>query len=477
MNTAQYLPIVILEQFYLRCLAHASYLIGDASSRTAIIVDPQRDVDRYVDRARELGLQIRGVFLTHFHADFLAGHLELRDRTGATIYLGAKARAEYTFVPMGDSDVLPMGNVRLQILETPGHTIESISILVFDVEKDSERPYAVLTGDTLFVGDVGRPDLRAASGWAPLVRARRLYHSIHDKLLTLPDATLIYPAHGAGSLCGRHLSPERVSTIGNQRRVNYALRGIDEETFVRLVTVDQPDAPNYFEYDAALNTREHPTLDTALKRELKPLTPESVLALQNAGTQVLDTREPSEFAQAHLRDSINIGLGGHFATWAGTVLDRKRPIVIVAEPTREEEAALRLGRIGFDVVVGYLDGGIHALENHDDLIQQTRRVSPEEAEGRLATSKPPLVLDVRTSGEWAATRIDASVNIPLSKLIERAADVPRDREILVLCEGGYRSSIAASLLQQRNFRDLIELAGGMAAWEAARMPVESSPHS
>lgn len=468
---------MVLEQFYLRCLAHASYLVGDSSSRAAVIVDPQRDIDLYVNRAAELGLQIRGVFLTHFHADFLAGHLELRDRTGATIYIGTRARAEYQFIPMADGDVLPMGRVRLQILETPGHTIESISILVFDLDRDSEHPYAVLTGDTLFVGDVGRPDLRAASGWAPSVLARMLYHSLHDTLLTLPDATLIYPAHGAGSLCGRTLSPERVSTLGDQRRLNYALRAMDEDAFVRLVTADQPEAPDYFEYDAVLNTREHPTLDAALKRELKPLTPEALLALQNAGAQVLDTREPSEFAQAHMRDSINIGLGGHFATWAGTILDRQRPMVIIAEPAREAEAAMRLGRIGFDVVVGYLEGGIHALEDRDDLIQQTRRVSAQEADAFLADSPPPLVLDVRTRTEWETTRIDGSVNIPLNHLIERVADVPRDRPLLVLCEGGYRSSIAASLLQQRNFTDPVELAGGMAAWEAASMPVGSSRHS
>src|SRR5262249_19408111 len=289
-----------------------------------------------------------------------------------------------------------------------------------------------------------------------------------------PDATLIYPAHGAGSLCGRNLSPEHVSTLGDQRRLNYALRAMDEDAFVRLVTVDQPDAPDYFEYDAVLNTREHPTLDTALKRGLKPLTPEAVLALQNAGAQVLDSREPPEFAHAHMRDSINIGLGGRFATWAGTVLDRTRPIVIIAEPTREAETAMRLGRIGFDAVVGYLEGGTPALEHRDALLQQTRRVSVEEAEALLAGSPPPLALDVRTPGEWETTRIHPSVNIPLNHLIERVADVPRDRTILVLCGGGYRSSIAASLLQQRNFTDLVELAGGMTAWEAASMPVQSS---
>jgi rhodanese-related sulfurtransferase len=470
----EYLRIVILEQFYLRCLAHASYLIGDSSSGIAIIVDPQRDVDLYVEAAARHRLDIRGVFLTHFHADFLAGHLELRNRTGATIYLGARAHAEYAFTPMADREVLEFGHLRLQILETPGHTIESISILVFDLETDSAHPYAVLTGDTLFVGDVGRPDLRAAAGLAPSVLARMLYHSLHEKLLTLPDATLIYPAHGAGSLCGRNLSPETVSTLGDQRRLNYALRALDEDAFVRLVTVDQPDAPDYFAYDAVLNAREHPTLDATLKRELKPLTPEAVLALQNAGAQVLDAREPSEFAQAHMRDSINIGLGGHFATWVGTILDRTRAIVLIAEPTRETEAAMRLGRIGFDMVVGFLDGGIHALEDRDDLIQQTRRVSAEEAGSILAARPQPLVLDVRTPKEWETTRIDPSVNIPLNHLIERVAEVPRDRTLVVLCEGGYRSSIAASLLQQRHFTDVVELAGGMAGWDAARTPLHSS---
>jgi glyoxylase-like metal-dependent hydrolase (beta-lactamase superfamily II)/rhodanese-related sulfurtransferase len=462
---------VILEQFYLRCLAHASYLIGDSSSQTAIIVDPQRDVDIYVEAAERHRLRIQGVFLTHFHADFLAGHLELRQLTGATIYLGAKARAEYPFTPVGDGESLSFGRLRLQVLETPGHTIESISILVFDLDKDASQPYAVLTGDTLFVGDVGRPDLRAAVGWAPSVLARMLYHSLHDRLLKLPDSTLIYPAHGAGSLCGRNLSPDTVSTLGDQRRMNYALRAMDEDAFVRLVTVDQPDAPDYFSYDAVLNTREHPTLDDALKRELKPLTLEAVLALQNAGAQVLDARDPSEFAQAHLRDSLNIGLEGRFATWAGTILDGKRPIIIIAEPTRETETALRLGRIGFDVVAGYLEGGINALEDRDDLIQQTRRVSAEEARAILSERHQPLVLDVRTRGEWEAGHIEPSVNIPLNHLIERVTEVPRNRKIIVLCQGGYRSSLAASLLQQRNYTDLVELASGMAGWEAAKQPV------
>ncbi len=262
---------MVFEQYYLNCLAHASYLVGDKGSRTAAVVDPQRDVERYLETASRHGLQIRHVFLTHFHADFIAGHLELRDRTGAKIYLGARARAEYAFTPMKDEDVLEFGNVRLQVRETPGHTPESISILVYDLEEDAHNPYAVLTGDTLFIGDVGRPDLRASLGWSATDLARMLYASLSTKLLGLPDGTLVYPAHGAGSLCGRNISTKTVSTIGDQRQTNYALQPMSEEEFVSLVIADQPEAPAYFTYDAVLNSKERPTLEHTLERVLNPL--------------------------------------------------------------------------------------------------------------------------------------------------------------------------------------------------------------
>src|SRR5579862_6487850 len=246
---------MILKQYYLGCLAHASYLLGDEASATAIIVDPQRDIQQYLADAEKFNLHIRHVFLTHFHADFVAGHLELRDRCGATIHLGSRAKAEYAFVAMKDGDTLDFPGLRLRVLETPGHTIESISILVYDLQKDSTKPYAVLTGDTLFIGDVGRPDLRASLGWTANDLGARLYDSLYSKLLTLPDETLVYPAHGAGSLCGKHLSSDTVSTIGEQRHSNYALQPMTKEEFTRLVTADQPEAPAYFNYDAVLNTR------------------------------------------------------------------------------------------------------------------------------------------------------------------------------------------------------------------------------
>jgi rhodanese-related sulfurtransferase/glyoxylase-like metal-dependent hydrolase (beta-lactamase superfamily II) len=464
---------MILKQYYLGCLAHASYLLGDEASSTGIVVDPQRDIQQYLADAGKFGLQIRHVFLTHFHADFVAGHLELRDRCGATIHLGSRAQAEYAFVPMKDGDTLEFPGMRLQILETPGHTIESISILVFDLQKDPARPYAVLTGDTLFIGDVGRPDLRASLGWTANDLGAHLYDSLHNKLLPLPDETLVYPAHGAGSLCGKQLSSDTVSSLGDQRRLNYALQPMTKEQFIRLVTADQPDAPAYFTYDAILNTRERATLDKNLEQVLHPIDLDEVLRMGDSGAQILDVRDPAEYAKGHVAGSLNIGLGGQYATWAGTLLDRAKPIVIIAEPGREEEAALRLGRIGFDHVKGYLKGGMEALAGRADLVWPTERLSAPMVAEELAGADPPLVLDIRNPREWAAGHIDGSVNIPLNHLQERIGEIPRDRRIAVHCAGGYRSSIAASILHQHGMTRLIEMVGGLAAWEAAQLPTAS----
>src|SRR3984885_8319540 len=464
---------MILKQYYLGCLAHASYLLGDEATATAIIVDPQRDIQQYVADAEKLALHIRHVFLTHFHADFIAGHLELRHRCGATIYLGSCAKAEYAFIPMADGDTLDFPGLRLQVLETPGHTIESISILVFDLQKDPAEPHAVLTGDTLFIGDVGRPDLRASLGWTANDLGAHLYDSLHNKILPLPDETLVYPAHGAGSLCGKQLSSDTVSSLGDQRRMNYALQPLSKEEFIRLVTADQPDAPQYFTYDAILNTRERVTLDTNLERVLHPVPLDEVLRLGDAGAQLLDVREPAEFAQGHLAGSINIGLGGQYATWAGTLLDRARPIVIIAEPGREQEAALRLGRIGFDHVKGYLRGGMEALADRPDLVWPTERLTAPMIAEELAGPEPPLVLDIRNPREWETRHIPESLKIPLHHLQEGLADIPRGRRIAVHCAGGYRSSIATSILHQHGITNLIEMAGGLAAWDAAKLPVVS----
>jgi len=457
--------MMIFKQYYLGCLAHASYLIGDEETHTAAIVDPQRDIDQYVKDAEDQKLTIDYVFLTHFHADFVAGHLELRDRAGAEICLGVKAQADFPFRAFQEGEKVEFGNVRLQVLETPGHTPEGISILVFDLKKSASTPHAVLTGDTLFIGDVGRPDLMASVGVTADELAGMLYDSLQNKLLPLPDDTLVYPAHGAGSMCGKHLSTDTFSTMETQRRYNYALQPMKKEEFIQLVTANQPEAPQYFGYDAMLNRTERPTLDQVLERELKPLSLDEVLELQDAGAQIVDVRDSADFAGGHLVGSVNIGLGGKFATWAGIILSSQKSIVLIAEPGREKEAAMRLGRIGFDQVEGYLGQGMEALSHRSDLVGRLARMTAQTLVEELQTAEPPLVLDVRGEDEWKNKRIGHSVNIPVDHLEERLDEVTRDRQIVVHCASGYRSSIAASLLEKHRITNVMDLVGGIDAWE------------
>jgi rhodanese-related sulfurtransferase len=366
-----------------------------------------------------------------------------------------------------------MGRVHLKVLETPGHTPESISIVVYDLNSSDARPYAVLTGDTLFIGDVGRPDLRAALGWSATQLGGMLFDSLHTKLLGLPDASLVYPAHGAGSLCGKAISKETVSTLGEQRRLNYALQPMSKEAFIQVVTADQPEAPAYFTFDAVLNSQERPTLDQTLAR-VNAMTLDDVLALQAVGAQILDTRDSAEFGAAHMVGSINIGLGGQYATWAGTVLDRDHPIAIIADLGRENESATRLGRIGFDHVVGYLQDGLHSLKSRPDLTVTTDRLSAAYAAELLSSPEPPLAIDVRTPRERDQKYIAGSLGIPLNHLVEKLETLLKDRPLLVYCAGGYRSSIAASLLKRGGFDRVSEIAGGIAGWEAASLPVQTA---
>ncbi len=464
---------MFLKQYYLGCLAHASYLIGDERTRTAVVVDPQRDIDQYLADAKDQQVAIGHVFLTHFHADYLAGHLEMQRRTGATIYLGSSAQAEYAFTPMKNGDVLDTGTVRLQVLETPGHTPESICIVVYDLARSAEHPHAVLTGDTLFIGDVGRPDLLSSLGWSKDDLGGLLYDSLQQKLLPLPDDTLVYPGHGAGSMCGKHLSSETVSTIGIQRQYNYALQPMKRADFIEVVTADQPDVPKYFVHDAILNRKIHPTLDRTLEQSLKPMPLEDALRQHEDGAQLLDTRDPVRFEGAHLIGSLNIGLGGQYATWAGTLLAPERPILILAEPGQEEESTVRLGRIGFDQVAGYLDRGMHALAPHPELVGRTPRITAPTLAEQLQAPDPPLILDVRTPSEWRTQRIDGSVNIPLQHLQRRLDEVATDRHLVVYCRSGYRSSIALSLLKQQRQGGMADLVGGILAWDAARLATVS----
>lgn len=454
------------QQFFLSCLAHASYFIG--SEGVAAVVDPQRDVEIYLREAREHGFTIRYVIETHLHADFVSGHRELAARTGAQIYLGARAHAGFSHVDVHDGDELVFGKCRLRFLETPGHTLESISIVVVD-EETSTQPRAVLTGDTLFIGDVGRPDL----GGDPKELAGLLYDSLHRKLLELPDDVAVFPAHGAGSLCGRAMSEDRSSTIGREKRTNYALQAPDKAAFVELLTAELPDRPGYFAGDVELNRSGAAQL-SALPPP-RPLQPFDVAAAQKNGAIVLDTRDEDAFGAAHVPGSINIGLDGQFASWAGTIVGLESDVVIVAEDeARVAEAQMRLARVGIDRATGYLEGGIPAWRAAGMDIATIRQLSPKAFAALIAEPRVQLV-DVRRSGEWETGHIAGAVHMPLSRLLGTLDELDRTRPVGVHCKSGYRSSVAASLLERAGFRDVANLSGGFDAWsEAGYQGVQAS---
>jgi hydroxyacylglutathione hydrolase len=461
---------MFVQRFYLDCLSHASYMVADEKTKEAAVIDPQRDIDIYMEEAKQHEFRIKYVILTHFHADFISGHIELRDRAGAEIVMGARAEAEFPFRRLGDGDSIEMGDVRLEGLETPGHTPEGLTVLAFDKVKDNENPYAAFTGDTLFIGDVGRPDLMASIGVTAEELGEMLFDSLHNKLMKLSDETLVYPAHGAGSMCGKSLSNEAVSTIGQQRKYNYALQPMSKEQFMSLVVADQPEAPGYFAHDAILNRKERASLDESMADTMTALSVDAVVQLQKDGAQVVDTRSPVDFAGAHLKGSLNIGIDGKYATWAGTVLKKDAPIVIVADDDRESESIMRLGRIGFDHVAGYLDGGLAALRDRSDLIGQVRRIT---APAVPELESKPVIVDVRTAKEWDAGHIDGSLNIPLNQLEQRAAEVPSDGDVVIQCQSGYRSSIATSILQRLGHSNVIDLVGGYKAWVQSGQPTSA----
>jgi glyoxylase-like metal-dependent hydrolase (beta-lactamase superfamily II)/rhodanese-related sulfurtransferase len=451
-------------QYYLECLSHASYLIGDEKTGRAVVVDPQRDVAEYVADAEQLGLTIELVIETHFHADFLSGHLELANATGAKIVYSSVAETEFESMGVEDGQRLSLGDVSLEFRHTPGHTPESLSVVIYE-HADDEIPYGVLTGDTLFIGDVGRPDLLASIGLTQDELADKLYDSLHNKLMTLPDATRVYPAHGAGSACGKNLSTDLWSTIGDQKDTNYALRASDKSTFVSLVTDGQVAAPSYFAYDAILNRK-----DRGLLKETKPPTPmtyQQVLAAIDHGAVLVDGRSPEEFATGHLRQAINIGLGGRYAEFAGSVVSPDVDIVLVTEPGQELEGKNRLARIGFDRVIGYLDQPDKAMFQHDDDVQFATRLTAKAFDA-FAVEMPDLqIVDVRNQGEAEAGTIPNAINIPVSELPGRLDELNATVPTVVYCAGGYRSSVAASLLRQRGFANVSDILGGYTAWDQA----------
>jgi hydroxyacylglutathione hydrolase len=454
---------MIFEQFYLGCLAHASYLIG--SEGVAAVVDPQRDVGIYLDAASERGLRIEHIIETHLHADFVSGHQELAARTGAAIYLGEGSGATFRHHAAKEGDEIALGKVRLRFLQTPGHTMESVSVVVTDLER-GEEPAAVLTGDTLFIGDVGRPDL--SESHTPQELARMLYDSLREKILKLPDETLVYPAHGAGSMCGRNISADRNSTIGRERRTNYALQPMDREVFAAMMTQDLPARPEYFKQDVDYNRRGAAPLESL--PPLAALSPHDAQARQAAGATILDTRSAMEYASGHIARSIQIGLGGQFASWAGALLGLNRELILVAEDHKTaEEARMRLARVGIERVAGTIDGGIAGWAAAGLPLTMMRQITVQdlrEAEGDFQ------IIDVRRPGEWKSGHIVGAELHPLDGLGAAAANLDRSRPAAVHCKSGYRSAIACSVLEAAGVPDAANVIGGFDAWSAAGFPIE-----
>ena len=461
---------MFFKQFYLGCLAHASYLIG--SEGEAAVVDPRRDVEEYLQEAAAAGLTIRYVIETHLHADFVSGHRELAERTGALIVFGAKARAAFPHRAVGDGDEIRMGSVLLRFLETPGHTPESVSVLVIDTATSPE-PVLVLTGDTLFIGDVGRPDLAAGQEATPAQMAGLLYDSLHGKLLALKDEVQVFPAHGAGSLCGKNISKETSSTIGEQRRHNYALQPMPRDQFVRMVTADLPEVPRYFSMDVAMNRAgAAPLAEKPLPRALSP---EAVRRLAGEGAQVLDVRPSADFGAGHVPGSINVGLGGQFASWSGTLLDPARPLVVVADDEgRAREAVMRLARVGLEDVAGYLDGGLAAWHRAGLPVSELPQIAVGELNDRLREAGGLQVVDVRRPGEYAGGHVPGAASRPLDRLERDVRSLDPARPTAVICAGGYRSSAATGILRRHGFRDLVNVVGGTSAWVAAGYEVEKA---
>jgi len=452
------------EQFYLGCLAHASYMLG--SGGEALVVDPQRDVDLYLKAADEHGLKISHIFETHLHADFVSGHKELAARTGARIYIGEKAGATYPHVDAHDGYELQVGQCRISVLETPGHTPESVCLVVTDLEK-SQKPWAVLTGDTLFIGDVGRPDL--SESHTPEELAGLLYDSLHKKLMKLPNEVLVYPAHGAGSLCGRNMRAERSSTIGTERLTNYALQIRSRSEFVHQLTSNLPARPDYFQQDAEINREGAASLDELPELPLIPAA--KLSAMMDDGTPALDVRPPEEFAAGHVPGSINIGLSGQFASWAGALLGlESRPVLIADSQARIDEARMRLARVGIEELSGYLEGGVSGWTQAGFSLAHLPQITAQDLNQRRRD--PGLhVLDVRRAGEWEAGHVAEAHLWPLDRFKEALPLVDKTMPMAVHCKSGYRSTIACSLLMRAGYRNVINVVGGFDAWQTAQLLV------
>jgi glyoxylase-like metal-dependent hydrolase (beta-lactamase superfamily II)/rhodanese-related sulfurtransferase len=458
---------VEFQQIYLKCLAQASYLIGDAGE--CAVVDPRRDVEVYLEEARARGLAMRHIIETHLHADFVSGHVELARRTGAKIHVSHRAGALYDHNPVREGDEIVMGDVVLRILETPGHTPESLCVLVLD----GNRPVKLLTGDTLFIGDVGRPDLVSSKGFSARDMAGMMYDTLRNKLMALPDEVEVWPGHGAGSACGRSISSALSSTIGEQKQLNYALQEMTRDQFIELATAGLPPSPAYFSHDAELNRRGAEPLDDL--PELPALSPGDFAERLAGGALVLDVRDKQAYGAGHLPASVNIGLGGSFASWCGSLLPLEGPLILVAEDEAGiAEARMRLARVGLHSVEGWLAGGIAAWRDAGRPLAELPQVEVTELARRLGEGgRSPTVLDVRGPGEHAGGHVPGAVNVPLPELEQRLGELDRSRPMAVICASGYRSSAACGLLRRAGFEELANVAGGTNAWVAAGFETET----
>jgi glyoxylase-like metal-dependent hydrolase (beta-lactamase superfamily II) len=452
------------EQFYLGCLAHASYMLG--SEGEAAVVDPQRDVEIYLKAAEQHGLKIRHIFETHLHADFVSGHLELAKRTGAKIYIGAHAGVTFLHVALQDRSEVRFGKLRITALETPGHTPEGVCLVVSDEEK-SQEPWAVLTGDTLFIGDVGRPDLSKTH--TPQQLAGNLYDSLHGKLMKLNDHVLVYPAHGAGSLCGRNMRAERSSTIGTERLTNYALQIKSRNEFIRQLTENLPSRPEYFLEDAQINRAGAPALSEM--PDLPPITAAELNELLKQSVFVLDVRPNSDFAAAHVPGSVNIALSGQFASWAGAIMGlNARPVLVADTPEQYSESRLRLARVGIEDPRGFLQGGVAAWKQAGFPVADVPQITVQELSRQW--NQNLQVLDVRREAEWQAGHIEGAEWFPLDNFKISAPELDPSAPVAVHCQGGYRSMIACSLLQRAGMEHVMNVIGGFDAWRQAGLPID-----
>lgn len=450
------------KQFYLGCLAHASYYIG--SGDEAAIVDPQRDVKQYLEEADANGQKIKYVIETHSHADFVSGHLELAEKTGAQIVYGERAATQFPTLKVGDGDELKIGAVRLTFLETPGHTPEGITIVAEDTERPG-APLKMFTGDTLFIGDVGRPDLVGSKGFTAEQMAGMLYDSLQEKILPFPDDTEIYPAHGAGSLCGRSLSGETWSTLGEQRRFNYALQPMSRDEFVKIVAADQPEVPSYFPKSAARNLEGSKSLD-----DLPPPRELSTDQILNFDGVVLDVRPNYVYGSGHIPNSVNIGLGGQFASWSGTLIPIGTEIALVADTSAQvEEAIMRLARVGHETARGYI-----LASNYDGPRKTVDQVSVGDVCELVRAGQPMQIVDVRRPAEYASGHAVGAINISLNKLPDEFEKLDPELPTYVICQSGYRSSIGASLLENAGLSELYNVAGGTTAWVDAGFEIKGS---